>query len=86
MKSAFLPSQLYELEKVLLPYKKSWKHWTGGKDCPLNKGEVKAVESYLKSRSYTISAKELGSSELILFIKIKNVITRLNLLNRLNGF
>jgi len=86
MKSSTLPSQLYELEKVLLPYKKSWKHWTGEKDCPLNKDEVKAVESYLKSRSYRVSGEEQGSSELVLFIKIKNVITRLNLLNRLNGF
>lgn len=85
MKPFPIPSKLRELEKELEPYRKRWKQWTRSKDSFLDGDEVKAVESYLRSGSYKVSGQELGSSEIMFYIKIKNIVTRLNLLNRLNG-
>lgn len=74
-----LPANLAALKQALRPYGKKYEPWTESSACFLTPDEIRAVRSYLKTKSYSLSSKKLRVPEVIFFITIKNTITKLRL-------
>jgi hypothetical protein len=69
--------QYRELKRVIKPYKKDWNEWTISSSCFLERNEIALAERCMVARSYSTIIKNTDIPEAMLYITMKNTVTKL---------
>jgi hypothetical protein len=76
MKDVFY-MQFGELKTAIKPYKKDWDQWTRSTACFLERDEIALAERCMRARSYSTIIRSSDVPEAMLYITMKNTVTKL---------
>lgn len=79
LKKDFPPSLFNELQLAISFITEGWYSWSKSEDCLLEREEIRIIDLYLKTGSYTICALDNKISDLNAYFKIKSGIDKIKL-------